>query len=185
MSLNTNVLRAVDVRDKLLFKALTKHIEFGDLVGIDIQDPDLKWLSASYLPQYRKQRELATELYFQLKKEGQKFRFIKTDMLQLKSCPELHQGTFDVVWMSNTCYQIEGDPIRVEDNIRWLLKPNGVWLYAYYRYGEATIDNPYVVTLYPKKDWYHLIEVLESSDDEVRFLKRGRDFDDFYSDFTR
>lgn len=192
MSLNTDQVWPIEVADRLLAKALHTKIAFQSLVGLDIQEPDLNWLCACYFPQYRTLRSELKKTYEHLRASGQRFDFVQADALGLASDTRLAYGSFDVIWISNACYQVEGELDNVIGAIRSLLKKNGVWLYAYYRKAQpgyrakATNEpNPYVIGLYPGGTRQEYLEVLQSDNDEVSFLTRGRDFDVFYRDFTR
>lgn len=192
MSLNTGLFESVEVPDKLLSRALYAPVQFDTLVGVDIQEPDIEWLCACYFPEYSDHRKKVRQTYDQLVHNGQSFEFVKADALKLTNDKRFSHGTFDIVWISNTCYQVEGDPDLVEQGIRSLLKQDGVWLYAYHRKVQpgwasrgAADSNPYVVGFYPNGTRRNYLEILESDDDEVRSLRRGKDFDNFYRDFTR
>lgn len=192
MSLNTGLLESAEVSDKLLLRALHTPVQFDALVGVDIQEPDLEWLCACYLPEYRDHRTKVKQAYDQLVHNGQPFEFVRADALQLTQDKRFSRGTFDIVWISNTCYQVEGDQDLVEQGIRSLLRKGGAWLYTYYRNEQpgwvskdVADSNPYVVGFYPNGTRRNYLEILQSDDDKVRSLSRGRDFDEFYGDFTR
>jgi SAM-dependent methyltransferase len=196
MALNKDVISSVKTDDALLRKMLSEKVNVI-LYGLDVQTPDLEWLQACYLPEYREERQRAVELYQRFESgEGAQFTFIQGDALSLAKIPGLGPQSFDLVFTSNTCYQIEGELEDVERGIRYLLKPSGWWLYAYYRVeqpgflrrpdlAKARENNPYVGCLYPAWDWEHPLEVLEAENDEVNSLRRGYDFDEFYRDFIR
>lgn len=194
LSLNTEHVRQcpVDITDKLLQKALHTNIDLQNNVGVDIQDPDLDWLYACYTPQYKSHRDRVRTLYQNLNNQGQAFTFVRCDVLRLLEATPLADTKFDVAWISNMCYQVEGNPDDAEQAIRSLLKAGGIWLYAYYRNeqpGRASTPsaepNPYVIGLYPEGTRAGYLEVLEADNDEVKLLRRGKDFDQFYRSFTR
>lgn len=192
MSLNTDHLYSTRVPDTLLDRALRTPVKIDVLVGVDIQEPDLNWLRACYLPEYVDQRRKALELHDSLRAQGREFRFLKCDVLDLEQIATAYHKALDVVWISNTCYQVEGDLDHVEHNIRSVLKDDGVWLYAYYRKKQPgwisehnTDANPYVVGLYPGGTRRKYLEILQADNDEVKVFARGKDFDQFYRDFTR
>lgn len=195
MALNSKHMGSIAVTDNLLKRALQPGLQFS-LCGLDIFQPDLRWLCACYLPEYQEHRALAEQLCRDAAAKGETFEFVQGDALRLNETPALIPRSYDIVWTSNTCYQVEGEAKKVLEGIRSMLKPNGFWIYAYYRNRqpgvrrsaiplESSISNPYAVCVYPVSEWNKYLEVLEADNDEVLCLRRGVDFDEFYADFTR
>jgi SAM-dependent methyltransferase len=188
MAINTPKLHRANVADPLLMRELNGGIA-ATLVGLDVTRPTVEWAEACCLPEYRGQREHIRQDFRSLRREGSSFTFIQGDALCLDEC-ELGPEGFDIVWTSNACYEMEGDRAKVEAGIRQILKPDGIWAHAYYRSGQTALssDNrtdPYVVAVYPQDGWAQAaIEVLESESNSVGLLRRGRDFDRWYRDYT-
>lgn len=188
MALNTDSFQYIDIRDSGLQQSLKRKVDIANAIGIDIQTPDLKWQLACYLPESRRVRENFQNMWDNLKKYGQRFHFIQGDALYLQNIPQLCLHSVDVVWISNTCYQIEGDITKVEKAIQWLLKSDGIWLYAYYRHPDwkfASKRNPYVVTLRKNNSWDQKIEILKSPSDCVESITRGKHFEKFQRGLRR
>lgn len=192
LALNTSIIAEVRAGDLLLRRGLTSNVKF-DLIGIDVMNPDIDWLKACYLPEYKEERSRVFDLYWSLKKQHRDFKFLQGNALDLITLG-FPPASFDIVWTSNTCYQVEGNTEPIEEAIRWLLKDNGFWIYSYYRDQQPAKkfyqnrphngSNPYVACVYPKLEWSSAMEVLQASDDDVHVIERGVDFDRFFCFYT-
>lgn len=196
-ALNTDFFeKKIEIQEKLLPYVKSKPV-FDKIIGIDIQNPDLDWVMASYLPETKEKRQLLKGVYKYLSKQHDlDVEVIQGDALHVEEMTQLSSGMADIVWISNTCYQVEGDVEDVIKGIGWLLKEGGLWLYAYYRHGiDEKITpklNPFVVTAYKKdKTWVQKIckglqsfrqdglEVLEAPDESVLKIYPGRNYRKF------
>ena len=196
MALNTTFFEEhITIDTKLLHYARLKPA-FSNVIGIDVQEPDLDWVLASYLPEAKGKRKSIKHIYNYLNEHGSKFAMIQGNALVIKEIQQLSPSIADIVWISNTCYQVEGKVEDVIKGIGWLLKEGGLWLYAYYRHGideKITPEtNPYVVSAYINDiNWTKRInnglqkfrqyglEVLEAPNELVENIKPGRDYDKF------
>jgi SAM-dependent methyltransferase len=194
MAVNTPMIRTVMTADPLLYRELNADVS-TELWGLDITRPSLKWLQSCYLPQYKEDRERLKPMVKRLRRNGSRFRFVVGDALRLGEVPDLKDQAFDIVWTSNTCFEVEGDVRKVEAGIKKLLKRSGAWVHAYYRSGQPALErsrtagrrapNDYVIGFYPRQGWTkNALEVLEADSDEARTLRRGEDFDQFFRDYT-
>lgn len=196
MALNTTFFEEhVTVDTKLLHYVRLKPA-FRRVTGLDIQDPDLDWVLASYLPEAKEKRKSFKYHYKYLNEHGSKFEMIQGNALAIKEIQQFTPGIADIVWVSNTCYQVEGSVGDIIKGIGRLLKDDGWWLYAYYRHDideKITPEtNPYVVSAFIKdKNWtkrinkglqkfkQHGLEVLEAPDELIENIKPGRDYEKF------
>lgn len=178
-SLNTDRFSSVDI-DPRLEEYSKKNAEIEAAYGIDIQEPDLAWAKACYLPENRDHRKMIDERMESFN-EYDKFNFVKGDILALN---ELNIPKIDVAWTSNVLYQIEGDTDAVEESIRSILSQDGIWIDADYRYDDEDYTgshNPYVAQVRFRHEWHEVFEVLQSSSDVVEGVQPGEDFDEFVS----
>ena len=196
MALNTTFFeRKITIQGELL-KYARSEPTFNGIIGLDIQKPELEWILASYLPETREKRKSLKRVYNNLISNKPKIKIIQGNALTIKEVPQLSSDFADIVWISNTCYQVEGDIKDVIKGIGWLLKEQGLWLYAYYRYDiEREIVpeiNPYVVSAYVKdKNWEKRInkglqefkknglELLEAPHESVQSIKPSQDYEKF------
>lgn len=181
-ALNTEYLRGLVVDDEILKVFSQRSIDIDEIIGVDVQEADIEWQKACFLPECRERRSELQDLYDSLIKIGQKITFRQCDA----ATPQLNLFNgkeIDVIWTSSMLYQLTA---RAQDqlieNIRNTLKPKGFWANAYYRYGGeepfASKDNPYVVSVRFKDDWESL-EVLESPSDCIERIIAGADFNEF------
>lgn len=182
MSLNNDSFSNIKIDSKLK-SYLKKKARITKAVGVDIQKPDLKWQLACYLPENKKDRIRVKKIYNKLRQKGTRINLLQGSILELN---KIRLPKADVIWTSNTLYQIEGNVNEVVKNIQSLLKENGIWINADYRYDNkkfATPENPYIAMVRRKENWSRILEVLEAPSDVVRRLKTGRDFEEFKSAF--
>lgn len=180
MSLNTNSFSNIKTNGELRVY-LKKKIKISKAIGVDIQQPDLRWQLACYLPENKKDRIRLEKQYNKLKEEGTKITLIQGDIIELG---KINLPRADVIWTSNTLYQIEGDVNKLIRDIQALLKENGIWINADYRYENkkfATPENPYVAMVRRKEEWNKTSEVLTAQSDVVGGIKPGKDFEKFKS----
>lgn len=191
MALNTDSFGRVTLTSELQ-RFIKAKASIAKAIGIDSAiDPnhiDMKWQLACYLPQVRDYRDWIAERYEQLKETGMPITLIRGSALALNKITELKPYSADVVWTSNMLYMLAGDygaaTRTILSGIKWLLKPDGVWIDADYRDWTkpfATPENPYVIGAHMAPDWERSLEVLISPDDTVRTLRLGKDFEKFKS----
>jgi SAM-dependent methyltransferase len=198
MALNTPYfLDNIEIHRTLL-PAVKMQPMFNKVIGIDVQKPDIKWLQASYLPEAKSKRNKVKQVYDSINNTPPPVTILKGDALNIEDISELSKGCADLVWISNTCYQVEGDVRRVIRGVQSLLKPRGIWLYAYYRHDIDEVitaeTNPYVVKACVKNEnfidnsWLNsngyisgALEVLEAPNELVPSIKPGVNFLQFLS----
>lgn len=196
MALNTTFFEKQIEIDSKLSQFIQNKPTFERIIGIDIQEPDLEWVLASYLPETKDKRKLVKHVYSSLNNNGSKIEMIHGNALTLDEMGLLPPNIADIVWISNMCYQIEGEVEDVIKGVGRILRNGGLWLYAYYRYDiDEKINpetNPYVISIFKKdKNWTERIEeglqnfntygmeVLEAPNEIVESLKLGRDYKNF------
>ena len=180
MSLNTDIFSDLKV-DPKLSRYLNKRVDISKAIGVDIQRPDLKWQLACYLPQSKENRIKLKTDYERQKNQGTIISLTQGDITKLD---RLNLPNADVIWTSNTIYEVEGNLRVLKENIYNLLKKDGIWINTDYRHEDrafATKENPYVAMVRRKEDWNRILEVLESPSDVVRSIEPGRDFETFRS----
>lgn len=149
MAINTPFIRKVRISDPLLDRALSSKVPISALTGLDVQERDLDWSLSCYLPQYKKQRSEVAAMFTSLSTNGTEINFVLGDALRLISSVPEHY--YDIIWTSNTCYEVEGPFADIETGIRAALKSKGAWLYGYYRSGHCdTLQLPFRVP-----EWTH------------------------------
>lgn len=191
MALNTKYfIKNVNIDDTALFPYLQSEVDYKRIIGIDVQKPDIQWVLSSYLPEAKKQRDMLVDVYDELNSNGNTVEIIRGNALSISKIDELKKDFADIVWISNTCYQVEGDNKNVIEGIGSILKDNGCWLYAYYRHDIQkkllTRHNPYVISAFIKgRNWTEIVnsanrsfkkygmEVLRTPDEIVRVVKTG------------
>ena len=132
MALNRTFFKNIDVVDNLLKRAIQPGLEL-DLWGLDMFQPDLEWLCACFLPEYREHRAMAKMIHREATAKGEAFHFIRGDALDMSATSALTPGSYDIVWTSNICFEVEGNSSDFLEAIKDLLKPTGFWVSAYYR----------------------------------------------------
>ena len=196
MALNTTFFEEHTTIETELLHYVRSKPAFRRVIGIDVQKPGLNWVLASYLPEAKEKRKSVKHIYNHLNEHGSKFEMIQGNALAIKEIQQLSPAIADIVWISNTCYQVEGNVEDVIKGIGWVLKDGGLWLYAYYRHDideKITPEtNPYVVSAcINDKNWTKRInkglqkfrqyglEVLEAPNELLESIKHGRDYDKF------
>ena len=196
MALNTNFFLDRVKVDESLLQLMSKKPALQTLTGIDVQIPDLDWVLASYLPESLKKRESLRDTFSRLGANKKEVSFLIGNALSLKQPSSIPANSIDIVWISNVCYQVEGNIADVIDGIGHLLTFDGLWLYAYYRKDihveVGSSDNPYVITAFKKdKRWFERLkkgvdvfkesgmEVLEAPNELVEVIRPGKDFHRF------
>ncbi|VVB61727.1 Uncharacterised protein [uncultured archaeon] len=180
MALNSDKFSKIETGSELQ-QYIRKKAEISKAIGIDVQSPDLKWQSACYLPENRKNRIGLERDYKMLTDKGTKINLMQGSLLDMD---KINLPQADIIWTSNVLYEIEGDVGQVMKNIRNLLKAGGIWINADYRHDDkafATKENPYVAMVRVKEKWNTLLEVLEAPSDSVRAITPGKDFNIFKS----
>ena len=154
---------------------LEKELIFERGIGIDmaVDDfSDLDWVKACILPEIANERSRLDEYYahFSKKKEPDLYSFFTANFLEVPVTKIVPMHSVDIVWTSNTLYQIGNTFVesynRIVPVIDYLLKPQGIWIDAYYRSWEidfASPENPYQVVVFDKATNFSRYVVLEST----------------------
>ena len=101
MALNTTFFEEHITIETELLRYVHSKPAFGRVIGIDVQEPDIDWVLASYLPEAKEKRKSVKHVYNHLKKHGSNFEMIQGNALAIKEIQQLSPSIADIVWTSN------------------------------------------------------------------------------------
>lgn len=195
MSLNTPLLGRVETSDPSTDSYLRQDVSISKAVGIDkavLAFQDLGWIKACIPPACAAQRK-SLEVDFQwLMARSAEVDLIEADILDIPQTGIVARRSMDVIWTSNTLYQIgntfDESLELILPVLNYLLAPDGLWIDAYYRYWDSSFgadDNPYQVCVRSKQDFNEAMVVLISPDDGVSVIHQGKDYHAFLERYGR
>jgi hypothetical protein len=190
MSLNTYLVRRVKTSDESIASYLDQVVDIDVAIGVDIANPmpgDLGWMKACILPECKNQRMSLENEYNWVKEHGNKVQLVQANILDIPYGRTIAPNTADVIWTSNTLYEIGNNLDEslglIEPVIHYLSAPNGVWIDAYYKSwwdGQFGSDqNPYQICVRSRYDFDDVMVVLSAPNDNIPIIDQGSDFHAF------
>jgi lambda repressor-like predicted transcriptional regulator len=189
MSLNTRLVRRVKTVDTTIAFHLNQDVKIGNAVGVDMANQfltDFRWIKACIFPEIKHRRESLEVEYNWLKQHGTKVHLIQTNFLDIPDTGIMPPNSTDVIWTSNTLYQIS-DTLNaslslIRPVIGYLLAPYGLWIDAYYESWDSQFgsdENRYQICVRSRHDFDNTLVVLTAPNDNVPVIGQGEDFHAF------
>jgi len=186
MSLNTHFVRRVKTSETLTAFYLNQDVDISNAIGVDIGSQilhDFGWMKACVFPERKHRRESLEIEYHLLKQHGTKVHLVQADLLDIPYTGILTPNSTDVIWTSNTLYQI-GDTLDrslslIKPVMDYLLVPTGLWLDAYYRSWDsrfASDENPYQICVRSRHNFDDMLVVLTAPNDNVPVISQSGGF---------